>query len=168
MASAGPVVAVVGGGILGLAVAREVARRRAGTSVLVLEKEPRLATHQTGRNSGVVHAGIYYRPGSLKADLCTRGRVMLRDYCIEHGLPYAEIGKIVVAVRPEELHRLDALEDSARRNGVPGLRRIDPAGIRELEPAAVGLAALHSPRTAVTDFVAVAHSFAHDIEAAGG
>lgn len=168
MASADPVVAVVGGGILGLAVAREVIRRRPGTTVLVLEKESRLATHQTGRNSGVVHAGIYYRPGSLKADLCARGRLMLRDYCIEHGLPYAEVGKIVVAVRPEELHRLDALEDSARRNGVPGLRRIDPAGIREIEPAAVGLAALHSPRTAVTDFVAVAHSFAHDIEAAGG
>jgi (S)-2-hydroxyglutarate dehydrogenase len=159
---------VVGGGIVGLAVARELARRHPGSELLVLEKEDRLAAHQTGHNSGVVHAGIYYPPGSLKAELCTRGRLLLRDYCAEKGLPYDECGKLVVAVEATELERLDALEQSASRNGVPGLRRLDPTGIREVEPYAAGLAALHSPATAITDYVAVARAYGEDIEAAGG
>ncbi|WP_141012616.1 L-2-hydroxyglutarate oxidase [Nocardioides sambongensis] len=161
-------VAVVGGGILGLAVAREVVRRRPGTRVTVVEKEDGLARHQTGHNSGVVHAGIYYRPGSLKAELCTRGRLLLRDYCAEHGLAYEECGKLVVAVERDELARLDALERTAGQNGVPGLRRVDSAGITEIEPYGVGLAALHSPATAITDYVAVARSFAAEVRAAGG
>lgn len=166
--SAGPSIGVVGGGIVGLAVARELTRRRPGLRVLVLEKEDRVGAHQTGHNSGVVHAGIYYRPGSLKAELCTRGRDLLREYCTEHRLPHVECGKVVVAVDADERGRFDALERTARENGVPGLRRLDAAGLAEIEPHAVGLAALHSPRTAITDYVAVAEQLARDVEAAGG
>jgi len=161
-------IAVVGGGIVGLAVARELVHRRPGTRVLVLEKETRLAAHQTGHNSGVVHAGIYYKPGSLKARLCARGRDLLREYAAEHRLPYAECGKLVVAVEESELGRFDALERTARENGVPGLRRVDGAGIAEIEPHATGLAALHSPRTAIIDYVAVAEALAREVEEAGG
>ncbi|HWS37440.1 MAG TPA: L-2-hydroxyglutarate oxidase, partial [Actinoplanes sp.] len=107
-------------------------------------------------------------PGSLKAELCTRGRLLLRDYCAERGIAYDECGKLVVAVRDDELGRLDDLEKRALANGVPGMRRVDPAGIREIEPHAAGLAALHSPQTAITDFPAVAAAFADDIRAAGG
>lgn len=161
-------VGVVGGGILGLAVGRELVRRRPGTRVVVLEKEDRLAAHQTGHNSGVVHAGLYYRPGSLKAELCARGRGLLRDYCAEHDLPYDECGKLVVAVDAAETARFDALERTARQNGVPGLRRVDGSAIGEIEPHARGLAALHSPRTAIADYVAVARRLGEEIEAAGG
>ncbi len=161
-------VGIVGGGILGLAIGREIGRRRPGTRVVVLEKEDRLAAHQTGHNSGVVHAGIYYRPGSLKAELCTRGRSLLRELCAEKGLPYDECGKLVVAVDPGEMGRLDALEVTARENGVPGLRRLDPSAIAEIEPHAAGLAALHSPATAITDYVAVAETYAEDIRTSGG
>ncbi len=161
-------IGIVGAGIVGLAVGREITLRRPGTRVVVLEKEDRVGAHQTGHNSGVVHAGIYYRPGSLKATLCTRGRLLLRDYCAEHGLPYDECGKLVVAVDPAEADRFDALERTARENGVPGLRRLDAAGLAEVEPHAAGLAALHSPHTAITDYVAVARRLADDIVAAGG
>ncbi|WP_028643239.1 L-2-hydroxyglutarate oxidase [Nocardioides sp. URHA0020] len=161
-------VGIVGGGIVGLAIGRELVRRRPGVRVVVLEREDRLAAHQTGHNSGVVHAGLYYRPGSLKAELCARGRALMRDYCVEHALPYVECGKLVVAVDPGELGRFDALERTARDNGVPGLRRVDGAGITELEPYAVGLAALHSPHTAITDYVAVAQRLGAEIEEAGG
>ena len=162
------VVGIVGAGIVGLAIGREIALRRPGTKVVVLEKENRVAAHQTGHNSGVVHAGIYYTPGSLKARLCTRGGAMLREYCADRGLPYDECGKLVVAVTPAEVTRLDALAARAADNRVPGLRRIDAGGIREIEPHATGLAALHSPHTAITDFTAVARAFAADITAAGG
>lgn len=161
-------VGVVGGGIVGLAVARELTRRHPGLGVEVFEKEPRVGVHQTGHNSGVVHAGVYYPPGSLKAELCTRGRAMLRAYCAERALPYDPCGKLVVAVDPEELDRLDRLERTATVNGVPGLRRVDAAGIAEVEPHATGLAALHSPQTAITDFVRVAEALAGDLVAAGG
>ncbi len=168
MTEPGSTVGIVGGGILGLAVGREITRRRPGTRVVVFEREDRVGAHQTGHNSGVVHAGIYYRPGSLKALLCTRGRDLMRDYCAEHAIPYVECGKLVVAVEPTELSRFDALEQTARANGVPGLRRLDGAALREVEPYAAGIAALHSPRTAITDFGAVARSLAVEIEAAGG
>lgn len=161
-------IGIVGGGIVGLAVGREITRRRPGTRVVVLEKEDRVGAHQTGHNSGVVHAGIYYRPGSLKATLCTRGRLLLRDYCAEHALPYDECGKVVVAVDRAEMPRFDALERTALENGVPGLRRLPGAELGEIEPHAVGLAALHSPRTAITDYVAVARRLAADVVAAGG
>lgn len=159
---------VVGGGIVGLAVARELTLRHPGTRVVVLEREDRLAAHQTGHNSGVVHAGIYYKPGSLKARLCTRGRELLREYADDRGLPYVECGKLVVAVDRSELGRFDALERTATENGVPGLRRIEGSDLTDVEPHAAGLVALHSPRTAITDYVAVASSYAADVEAAGG
>src|SRR6478735_1486742 len=161
-------VGVVGGGILGVAIAREVVRRRPGTEVVVLEKEDRLAAHQTGHNSGVVHAGIYYKPGSLKAELCTSGRALLRDFCAAHAIPYDACGKLVVAVDEAERGRFDALERTATANGVPGLRRLGAAEIREVEPYAVGLAALHSPATAITDYDAVTRALAAEVEAAGG
>ncbi|HEU4894549.1 MAG TPA: L-2-hydroxyglutarate oxidase [Acidimicrobiia bacterium] len=161
-------VGIVGGGIVGLAVGRELALRHPGARVVVFEKEDGLARHQTGHNSGVVHAGIYYKPGSLKAELCTRGRSMLREFCAERRLPYVECGKLVVAVDRGELPRLEALEGTARENGVPGLRRVGSEEIGAIEPAAAGLAALHSPATAITDFVAVAEAMAADIESSGG
>ncbi|GLY98422.1 L-2-hydroxyglutarate oxidase [Actinoplanes sp. NBRC 103695] len=159
-------VGIVGAGIVGLAIGREIARRRPGTRIVVFEKEDRVAAHQTGHNSGVVHAGIYYRPGSLKARLCVEGGAMLREYCAERGIPLIPVGKLVVAVTPEDEVRLDAL--ASRAAAVPGLRRIGPAGIRAIEPYAAGRAALHSPHTAITDFPAIARAFAEDIVAAGG
>ncbi|GIF37000.1 L-2-hydroxyglutarate oxidase LhgO [Actinoplanes xinjiangensis] len=162
------IIGIIGAGIVGLAIGREISLRRPGTRVVVVEKESEVGQHQTGHNSGVVHAGIYYTPGSLKAELCTRGRLLLREYCGERGIAYDECGKLVVAVREDELGRLDDLEKRARENGVPGLRRVDPSGIREIEPHAAGLAALHSPETAITDFPGVAKAFAEDIRRAGG
>ena len=161
-------VGVVGGGILGVAIAREVVRRRPGTEVVVLEKEDRLAAHQTGHNSGVVHAGIYYKPGSLKAQLCARGRELLREFCAEHAIAYDACGKLVVAVDAEEMGRFDALEQTARANGVPGLRRIAAEEITDVEPHARGLAALHSPETAITDYPAITEALADEVFAAGG
>ncbi len=161
-------VGIIGGGILGVAVGRALTRRYPGIEVVVFEKEDRLAVHQTGHNSGVVHAGIYYQPESLKAALCSRGSAQLREFCTERGIPYVECGKLVVAVDESEMERFDRLEERATQNGVPGLRRISGAEITEIEPHATGIAALHSPTTAVTDFVAVANAMADDIERAGG
>ncbi len=158
---------VVGGGVVGLAVARELSRRTA-EPVTVLEKEADLARHQTGRNSGVVHAGLYYAPGSLKATLCRRGGGLLREFCAEHGVAYREIGKVVVAVEDAELGRLADVEQRATANGVPGLRRVDAAGLAELEPHVAGVAGLYSPSTAITDFVAVCRALAGEVTAAGG
>jgi L-2-hydroxyglutarate oxidase LhgO len=162
------VIGVVGAGIVGLATARELTRRRPGVRLVVFDKEDRVAAHQTGHNSGVVHAGIYYAPGSLKARLCTRGVALLKEYCTAHDLPYVECGKLVVAVRDEEVPRLDALCERAAANGVPGLRRVGPEELREIEPHATGLGALHSPGSAITDYAAVARAFAAEVTAAGG
>ena len=134
----------------------------------MLEREASIGAHQTTHNSGVIHAGIYYRPGSLKARLCREGADELYEYCAGHGLAAERCGKVVVAVRESELGRLEDLERRARENGVPGLRRLDPAELRELEPAAAGLAALHSPATGIVDFGAVAAAYARDVEALGG
>ncbi|MEU6455834.1 L-2-hydroxyglutarate oxidase [Streptomyces sp. NPDC047065] len=161
-------VGVVGAGIVGLATAREIALRRPGTRVVVFEKEQRVAEHQTGHNSGVVHAGIYYTPGSLKAELCVRGVSLLREYCQDRGLPYREVGKLVTAVRADELDRMDRLYERAKHNHVPDLRRVSKDGIKELEPHAGGIAALHSPRTAITDYPAIAREFAKDVTGSGG
>jgi len=161
-------VAVVGGGILGLATARLIAREQPGAEVTVLEKEPQLGLHQTATNSGVVHAGIYYEPGSLKARLCRRGVALLRDFCAERGLPYEACGKLVVAIDEAELPRLERLAERAHANGVPGLRRLDAAQLREVEPHAAGIAALHSPETAITDFRAVALALAGELTERGG
>ncbi|MCB1297629.1 MAG: L-2-hydroxyglutarate oxidase [Microthrixaceae bacterium] len=159
-------IVVVGGGIVGLAVARAVAMR--GDDVVVFEKEDRVAAHQTGHNSGVVHAGIYYAPGTLKAELCRLGRDAIREYCAEKGLTYRELGKLVVALDESEIGALDALEVRAAANEVPGLRRIGAEEIREIEPHAVGIAALHSPHTAAVDYSAISEAMAEDIRAAGG
>jgi (S)-2-hydroxyglutarate dehydrogenase len=160
-------VAVVGGGILGLACAAELLRRRPGCKLVLLEKEGELAAHQTSHNSGVVHAGIYYAPGSLKARLCREGVGLLRAYCDARGIPLREAGKLIVAGSPADLHRLADLEDRASRNGVPGVRRLRAEEIAEVEPAAVGLAALHSPHTAIVDFAQVARALAGEVTAAG-
>ncbi|WP_017583920.1 L-2-hydroxyglutarate oxidase [Nocardiopsis valliformis] len=161
-------IGIIGAGIVGLAVARHITLHRPGTRVTVLEKENRVAAHQTGHNSGVVHAGLYYRPGSLKATLCRRGIGLLRDYCAENGLPYEEAGKLLVAVNPEDEARLDDIERRAKENGVPGVTRLGPEGLREIEPHAAGIAALHSPTTAITDFVGVAEQIADDVRRSGG
>jgi L-2-hydroxyglutarate oxidase len=159
--------AVVGGGIIGTAVARRLLAQQPDAVVTVLEKEDRLAAHQTGRNSGVVHAGLYYEPGSLKATLCRRGVALLKEFCAEHGLPYGEIGKVLVALDAAEEKRLAAIAERARANGVPGVRVIDRAELHELEPHVAGIAALHSPTTAIVDYVAVTEQLAADARAAG-
>ncbi len=158
---------MVGGGIIGTAVARRLSTVVPGAEVTLLEKEPALATHQTGHNSGVVHAGLYYEPGSLKARLCRRGAVLLKEFCAGRGLQYDECGKVLVALDDTETARLDAIEDRARSNGVPGVRRLDAAGLREVEPRVRGVAGLHSPATAITDFAAVTRALAADAETAG-
>jgi L-2-hydroxyglutarate oxidase LhgO len=161
-------IGVVGAGIIGLAVGRRLGELRPDATVTVLEKEDAVALHQTGRNSGVVHAGIYYAPGSLKATLCRRGVELLRAYCERRGIPLEPCGKLVVALDETELDRLRELERRATANGVPGLRWLEGDELREIEPHAAGIAGLHSPTTAVTDYVAVARALAADVEAAGG
>jgi L-2-hydroxyglutarate oxidase len=161
-------VAVVGGGILGLATARALLRCRPGLRLVVLEAEPQLARHQTGRSSGVVHRGLYYAPGSLKARLCVEGAAALLRYCDEKGIPHRLCGKVVVATTPSEVARLDELHRRGLANGVPGLERIGPERLRELEPHAAGVAALHSPETGIVDFAQVAAAYADDVAAAGG
>ncbi|HEX4011502.1 MAG TPA: L-2-hydroxyglutarate oxidase [Solirubrobacteraceae bacterium] len=161
-------VAVVGGGILGLATARLLTASRPGDEVIVLEKEAALARHQTGHNSGVVHAGLYYAPGSLKARLCTRGRELMQAFCAQKGVTYDECGKVVVATSERQLEPLRRLSQRAATNGVPGVRWLEGAELSAVEPYTTGVAALHSPRTAIVDFVAVANAMAADVTAAGG
>jgi len=159
---------VVGGGILGLATARQLVLSQPDAEVTVLERESALAQHQTSHNSGVVHAGIYYAPGSLKARLCRRGLGLLREYCGSRSLPYDACGKVVVAVDERELAPLRALEERATANGVPGLRWLEQSELVEVEPFVHGVAGLHSPETAIADFAAVARAYAEDVSAAGG
>jgi 2-hydroxyglutarate dehydrogenase len=160
-------VAVVGAGILGLATARDLLRRNPDASVAILEREDRIAAHQTGHNSGVIHAGIYYTPGSLKAQLCVAGARELYEFCDEHGVRYERCGKLIVAVDSSELPRLDELERRARANEVPGLRRLSAAELREIEPEVAGVAGLHSPNTGIVDFGEVARAYASDVVARG-
>jgi (S)-2-hydroxyglutarate dehydrogenase len=161
-------IAVVGGGILGTAVARQLLQVRPDTEVLLLEKEDRLATHQSGHNSGVVHAGIYYPPGSLKATLCRRGVGLLRTFCEEHGLAYDRCGKLIVALNEAERTRLYALHERAVANGVPGVRVMHRDELTDVEPHVHGLAGLHSPDTAIVDFAAVTRELGADVEKLGG
>ncbi|GAA4759782.1 L-2-hydroxyglutarate oxidase [Citricoccus nitrophenolicus] len=160
--------AVIGAGILGAAAARELGRRFPDDHVTVFDKAEDVAAHQSGHNSGVVHAGLYYEPGGLKARLCRRGVDLLRDYAREHGVPYEECGKLVVALRPEEEGRLRAIHERAVANGVPGAELIGPERIREIEPEATGRLALHSPGTAIIDYPALTRSLLADVRAAGG
>jgi L-2-hydroxyglutarate oxidase LhgO len=160
-------VAVVGGGIVGLATAFQLVERSPGTRVLLLEKEDRLAAHQTGHNSGVLHSGIYYRPGSLKAENCRRGKALLEAFCREHGVAHEICGKVVVALTPEEQPRLLAIAERARANGV----RCDLVGrerLRELEPQAAGQEALHVPETGIVDYPAVCERLAALLRDRGG
>jgi L-2-hydroxyglutarate oxidase len=161
-------VAVVGGGILGLAVARRLLMVRPELDITVLEKEDRLAAHQTGHNSGVVHAGIYYPPGSLKARLCRRGVGLMRSFCAAHDIAYDACGKLIVAQDQTESGRLAELLSRAKANGVPGVRLLDPAAMREIEPHVRGVAGLHSPETAIVDFAAVTRALADELVVLGG
>ena len=164
-AGSGPV-GIVGAGIVGLAIARQLAE--SGVAVTVFEKEAEVARHQTGHNSGVVHAGIYYAPGSAKARLTRRGVGLLKAYCTDKGLPYAELGKLVVARDAGEVVKLRELERRSLVNQVPGLTWLDTAELREFEPDVAGVAALLSPSTAIVDYPAIARSFAADVTTAGG
>ncbi len=161
-------VIVVGGGIIGLATAWQLLTRRPRSSVTVVEAEAEVATHQTSHNSGVLHAGIYYAPGSLKALLCARGRGMMERFCVDRDIPIEFNGKLVVATTDAELPGLARLLDRSIRNGVPGLRRLDHRELLLVEPAATGVAAIHSPRTGVVDFAMVARRLASEVVELGG
>jgi 2-hydroxyglutarate dehydrogenase len=161
-------VAIVGGGIVGLAVARELVARHPDASVCVLEREAEIAAHQSGHSSGVIHAGIYYEPGSLKARLCVEGADELYRYCEERGIPCRRCGKLIIATEAAEIPRLRELERRGLANGVPGLRWLDAAGIEAIEPHARGLAALHSPTTGLVDFAAVTRAYGEDVMRRGG
>lgn len=161
-------VVIIGGGILGLAVARELLGRRPNLRIAVLEREAELAAHQTGHNSGVLHAGLYYAPGSLKARLTRQGQVALERYADEHGIPYERCGKLVVATDASELDALEALRQRAEANGVPGLEVVGPERIHEIEPHAAAIRGLWSPGTGIIDYRAVTLAFAEDVRRAGG
>src|SRR5262245_21891274 len=161
-------VAIIGAGIVGLATGRALLRRYPRLRLAVLEKEPAIARHQTGHNSGVIHSGLYYAPGSLKARLCVEGAAALTRFCDERGIPYQRCGKVVVATMADELPRLEELCRRGTANGVPGLELIGPERLREIEPQAAGLRALHSPNTGIVDYGRVAAAFADDIQEAGG
>jgi L-2-hydroxyglutarate oxidase LhgO len=161
-------VVVVGAGIIGLATARELQRRRPASRVAVVDKEATPGAHQTSHSSGVVHRGVYYAPGSLKAQLCVEGAAALLAYCDERGIPILRCGKVVVATSADELPRLEELHRRSLANGVPRAELIGPDRLRELEPYVAGVRALHSPETAVVDFARVAAAYADDVRTAGG
>jgi 2-hydroxyglutarate dehydrogenase len=160
--------AIVGAGIIGLATARELLSRRPGLRVAVVDRADEVGTGQTGSNSGVIHAGIYYKPGSLKAKLCVEGAARMYAFCEERGIAVERCGKVIVALEESELDRLDELERRGQANGVPGLRRLTAPEIIELEPHCTGIAGLHSPNTGIVDFAAVARALADDVREAGG
>jgi L-2-hydroxyglutarate oxidase len=160
--------AVVGAGIVGLAVARELARRHPHASVCVLEREQQPATHQTAHSSGVIHSGVYHRPGSLKARLCVQGAQELYDYCEQRAIAHERCGKLILATDERQLTGLSELRRRGEANGVSGLRLLRSAEIERVEPHARAVAALHSPQTGIVDFAAVARAFADDVAASGG
>src|SRR5437763_8099306 len=161
-------IVIIGGGIVGLATAMELLTRYPALKLVILEKEHELAQHQTGHNSGVIHSGIYYTPGSLKAKACVAGKVTLIQFCQEHGVSYELCGKVIVATHEEELPRLEQLYQRGLANGVPGLEMISPERLREIEPHAVGIKALHSPTTGIVDFAQVATAYAREVTSRGG
>jgi len=160
--------AIIGAGIVGLATARELLARRPGMRIAVVDRAGEVGTGQTGHNSGVIHAGIYYKPGSLKAKLCVEGAARMYAFCEQRGIPVERCGKVIVALHESELGRLDELERRGQANGVPGLRRLTAPEITELEPHCTGIAGLHSPNTGIVDFAAVARALADDVRDAGG
>jgi L-2-hydroxyglutarate oxidase LhgO len=159
--------AVVGAGIVGLAVAREYLRRRPGSSLIVIDKQAIVGYHQTGHNSGVIHSGVYYRPGSLKARLCVEGAALMYEFCDANAIPYERCGKLIVAVREDELPRLADLEERGRANGVAGLRRVTASEIPDIEPECRGIAGLHSPGTGIVDYGAVARALETELRGQG-
>lgn len=159
-------VLIVGAGIVGLATARAIVRARPGQSVVVVEKETTVGTHQSGRNSGVIHAGVYYPPGSDKARFCTAGRISMVEYCREHGIDHAICGKVVVARVEKDLPRLEELERRCAANGVRAMR-IGPERLRELEPHVAGVAALHVLDTGIVDYADVCRALGAELEAGG-
>jgi L-2-hydroxyglutarate oxidase len=161
-------VAIVGGGIVGLATAMRLLEKYPRLTVAILEKEDRIAAHQSGHNSGVLHSGIYYKPGSLKARLCVRGKELLLRFCDEHDIPYKLCGKVIVALDESELPRLQDLYQRGLTNGVPGVELIGPERLRELEPYAAGIKAIYSPNTGVIDYVRVAEAYARVVREKGG
>jgi L-2-hydroxyglutarate oxidase len=161
-------VIIIGGGVVGLGVALEITRRFPRLRLLVLEKEDRVARHQSGHNSGVIHSGLYYKPGSLKARLCVTGAAAMVEFCREHNLPHEVCGKVVVATEPDELPRLEELRQRGEANGLTGLRRIGPEELREIEPHAAGLQALVVPSTGITNYAAVCEKYAELITVRGG
>uniref|UniRef100_A0A6I8STQ1 L-2-hydroxyglutarate dehydrogenase, mitochondrial n=1 Tax=Xenopus tropicalis TaxID=8364 RepID=A0A6I8STQ1_XENTR len=161
-------VVVVGGGIVGLASARQLILRHPALRFAVLEKEKEIALHQSGHNSGVIHSGIYYTPGSLKARLCVRGAALIYEYCDQKGIPYKQCGKLIVAVKQPEIPRLQALYERGLQNNVPGLRLIGAKDIKEKEPYCRGVMALESPYTGIVNYKQVAQSYKDDFCDAGG
>jgi L-2-hydroxyglutarate oxidase len=161
-------VVIIGGGIVGLGVALEITRRFLHLRVLVLEKEDRVARHQSGHNSGVIHSGIYYKPGSLKARLCVSGAAAMVDFCREQGIAHEVCGKVIVATREDELAGLEELRRRGEANGLQGTRLIGPEELREIEPHATGLRALVVPSTGITDYAKVCEKYAELITARGG
>ena len=159
---------IIGAGIVGLATAMEATRRFPGMSVLVVEKEDHIAAHQTGHNSGVIHSGIYYKTGSLKARNCVAGAASMKRFCREHDVAYEECGKLIVATSRDELPRLEQLLQRGIANGVPGLRALEPGQFRQIEPHCAGLRALQVPSTGIVDYTAVALKYGQLIELAGG
>jgi (S)-2-hydroxyglutarate dehydrogenase len=160
-------IAIVGGGIVGLATARALLERAPAVRLVIVEKEPRVGQHQTGHNSGVIHSGIYYRPGSYKARLCVEGARLMTQFCDAHGITYERCGKVIVATSPVELPRLETLHERGTANGVPGLVIIDPARLKEIEPHTVALRAIYSPATGIVDYSEVTEAFAKDLTARG-
>ena len=161
-------VIIIGGGVVGLGVALEITRRLPHLRLLLLEKEDRVARHQSGHNSGVIHSGLYYKPGSLKARLCVTGAAAMVEFCREHNLPYEVCGKVVVATEAEELPRLEELRKRGEANGLKGVRVIGPEELREIEPHAAGLKALVVPCTGITNYAVVCEKYAELISASGG
>jgi (S)-2-hydroxyglutarate dehydrogenase len=161
-------VVIIGGGIVGLGVALEITRRFLHLRILVLEKEDRVARHQSGHNSGVIHSGIYYKPGSLKARLCVSGAAAMVDFCREQGIAHEVCGKVIVATREAELAGLEELRRRGEANGLQGIRLIGPEELREIEPHATGLKALVVPSTGITDYAKVSEKYAELITARGG
>jgi L-2-hydroxyglutarate oxidase len=160
--------AIIGGGIVGCATALAIASRDPGLKIVLFEKEDQLATHQTGHNSGVIHAGLYYRPDSLKAATCTSGREALYRFCAEHDIPHQRCGKVVVAVDESELPALEELERRGRANGLDGLQRMTATELRKHEPHARGIAGLFVPQTGIVDYVGVARKMAELFRSRGG